>query len=210
MFDALLFDLDGTLIDTESVALRIGLQSFATLGVSVDVDFLHSLVGIDLPSSAAIISRAHPTLDQDALHIAWRQGFHDATSADGLALKSGVTTLLQARLLPMAVVTSSGRTEAHRKLTLAGIAGAFDHVVTLEDVPRAKPAPDAYLLAADRMGVLPARCLVFEDSEAGAQAAHLAGCVVVQVPDVVPSLGRWAHHLAQDIISGARAAGLVI
>ena len=210
MFDAILFDLDGTLIDTESVALQIGLQSFADLGVSVDLAFLHSLVGIDLPSSAAIISRAHPTLDQDALHVAWRRGFHQATSADGLALKNGVADLLGARLLPMAVVTSSGRAEAHRKLELAGIAGAFDLVITLDDVVCAKPAPEAYLLAAERMGVSPSRCLVFEDSEAGAQAAHLAGCVVVQVPDVVPSAGRWAHHLADDLIGGARAAGLVI
>lgn len=209
MFDAILFDLDGTLVDTESVALRIGLQSFADLGVSVDIAFLHSLVGIDLPSSAAIISAAHPLVDQNALHVAWRQGFHDATLAGGLALKSGVTDLLNARLRPMAVVTSSGRLEAHRKLDLAGISAAFDLVVTLDDVTRAKPAPDAYLLAAARMGVSPARCLVFEDSEAGAEAAHRAGCVVVQVPDVVPSDGRWAHHLVDDMISGARAAGLV-
>ena len=210
MFDALLFDLDGTLVDTESVALRVGLQAFAALGVPVDLEFLHSLVGIDLPSSAVIISSAYPLLDQDALHMAWRQGFYDATATEGLAVKTGVTRLLDARLLPMAVVTSSGRPEAHRKLALAGIAGAFDLVVTLDDVARAKPAPDAYLLAAERMGVSPARCLVFEDSEAGAQAAHRAGCTVVQVPDVVPSAGQWAHHLADDLISGARAAGLIV
>lgn len=210
MFDALLFDLDGTLIDTESVALRIGMQAFADLGAPVDIGFLHSLVGIDLPSSAVIISQMHPDLDQDALHQAWRRGFLDATAANGLALKAGVTDLLRARLRPMAVVTSSGRVEAHRKLGLAGIAQAFDLVISLDDVARAKPEPDAYLLAAERMGVSPARCLVFEDSEAGAQAAHRAGCIVVQIPDVVPSTGRWAHHLADDLISGARAAGLVI
>lgn len=209
MFDAMLFDLDGTLIDTESVALRVGMQSFAALGAPVDLAFLHSLVGIDLPSSAVIIAAKHPELDQTALHGAWRQGFMDATLAEGLALKSGVMELLRARVRPMAVVTSSGRAEAHRKLKLAGIADAFDLVITLDDVAHAKPAPDPYLLAAERMGVPPSRCLAFEDSEAGAQSAHRAGCIVVQVPDVVPSMGRWAHHLAGDLISGARAAGLV-
>ncbi len=81
-------------------------------------------------------------------------------------------------------------------------------MITLDDVARPKPAPEPYLLAAERLGLPPARCLVFEDSETGAEAAHRAGCVVVQVPDVVPSEGRWAHHLAADLVAGARAAGL--
>jgi beta-phosphoglucomutase-like phosphatase (HAD superfamily) len=81
-------------------------------------------------------------------------------------------------------------------------------VITLDDVTAAKPAPDPYLLAANKLGVAPARCLVFEDSEAGAEAAHRAGCRVVQVPDVVPSEGRWAHHLAPSLLEGALAAGL--
>jgi beta-phosphoglucomutase-like phosphatase (HAD superfamily) len=50
---------------------------------------------------------------------------------------------------------------------------------------------------------------VFEDSEVGAEAAHRAGCVVVQVPDVLPSRHRWAHHVAADLMSGARLAGLI-
>ena len=72
-----------------------------------------------------------------------------------------------------------------------------------------KPHPEPYLLAASLLNVDPARCLVFEDSEAGAQAAHRAGMVVVQVPDVVPSDGKWAHHLAGDLLEGARLAGLI-
>ena len=91
----------------------------------------------------------------------------------------------------------------------AGLAGDFQHLITLDDVTRAKPAPDPYLLAAKWLGVAPARCLVFEDSEVGAEAAHSAGMRVVQVPDLVVSQGRFAHHLADDLISGARAAGLI-
>ena len=106
-------------------------------------------------------------------------------------------------------MTSTGRVGAHRKLGIAGIAEAFTHVVTLDDVRAAKPDPEPYLLAASLFGVAPARCLVFEDSETGAEAAHRAGCVVVQVPDVVPSRGRWAHHLAPDLLTGARMAGLL-
>jgi HAD superfamily hydrolase (TIGR01509 family) len=210
MFDAILFDLDGTLIDTECLALASGLAAFAALGHPVTEDFLHQLVGVDLPSGAKIISRAMPHIDQEALHPLWQSGFIAAMDRDGLALKSGALDLLQARLLPMALVTSSGRTEAHRKLDKAGIAQMFDLIITVDDVTDPKPNPAPYLLAAEMLGVQPARCLVFEDSETGAEAAHRAGCVVVQVPDVVPSTGRWAHHLAEDLLAGARLAGLVI
>ena len=105
--------------------------------------------------------------------------------------------------------TSTSRAGAHRKLAIAGIARSFAHVVTLDDVRAPKPAPEPYLMAAQLFGFDPTRCLAFEDSETGAEAAHHAGCVVVQVPDLVPSQGRWAHHLAPDLLSGARMAGLL-
>ena len=107
------------------------------------------------------------------------------------------------------MVTSSGRDEAHHKIGVVGLRAAFPTVVTVDDVTRAKPDPEPYLLAARLLGVSPSRCLVFEDSEAGAEAAHRAGCVVVQVPDVVQASGRWAHHVAPDLMSGARRAGLL-
>jgi HAD superfamily hydrolase (TIGR01509 family) len=210
MFDAILFDLDGTLIDTESLAMAAGIAAFADLGHPVTLDFLHSLVGVDLPTASQRIAHSHPTLDQAALHPVWQQGFVAAMDRDGLAMKSGALDLLTARLRPMALVTSSGRHEAHRKLAKVGIADHFDVVITLDDVTAPKPSPAPYLLAAERLGVDPTRCLVFEDSETGAEAAHRAGCFVVQVPDVAPSTGRWAHHLADDLLAGARLAGLLI
>lgn len=208
MFDALFFDLDGTLLDTETLALRSGHAAFAAQGHAVDDGFMHRLVGVDLPSSAAIIRGAFPELDLDALHTHWRAGFQEEMS-QGVPLKSGVEALLSARLRPMALVTSSGREEALHKLAITGLGRYFDTVVTLHDVTRAKPHPEPYLLAAELLAVDPARCLVFEDSETGAEAAHRAGCVVVQVPDVVPSRGKWAHHLAPSLLDGARMAGLL-
>jgi HAD superfamily hydrolase (TIGR01509 family) len=208
MYDAVFFDLDGTLIDTESIALETGLAAFAAHGHPVDEAFMHGLVGKDEPTAARIIRAALPEADLEAVNRHWRDGFAAGVDA-GLKLKPGADELLARTQRPMAIVTSTGRAGAHRKLAIAGIAEAFVHVVTLDDVTAPKPAPDPYLLAARLFGFAPARCLVFEDSETGAEAAHRAGCTVVQVPDVVPSEGRWAHHLAPDLLTGARMAGLI-
>ena len=207
MYDALLFDLDGTLIDTESIALATGCAAFAAAGHDVDLAFMHQLVGRDEPTAASIIRAALPKADLDAINRNWREAF--AAGIDmGLPLKPGAAELLALARQPLAIVTSTGREGAHRKLGIAGIAASFAHVVTLDDVTAPKPAPDPYLLAASLFGFAPERCLVFEDSETGAEAAHRAGCVVVQVPDVVPSEGRWARYLAPDLLTGARMAGL--
>lgn len=207
-FDAVFFDLDGTLIDTETVAQRTGMAAFAEVGFPVDHAFMARLVGVDLPTAAGIIGAALPGIDHPALQRVWRDGFTRAIETD-LPLKLGAVQLLAARLAPMALVTSSGRAEAHHKLQLTGLDVYFDAIITLADVATPKPHPEPYLIAARRLGFDSARCLVFEDSETGAEAAHRAGCTVVQVPDVGPASGKWAHHLAPDLLTGAKMAGLL-
>jgi HAD superfamily hydrolase (TIGR01509 family) len=208
MHDAILFDLDGTLVDTESVALDTARAAFGQHGHPVPPGFLEGLIGRDDPTAEALTRAAFPGIDLAAVNRTHRAAFQ-AQIAAGLPLKPGAAALLGRLDLPLAIVTSSRRASAAQKLALAGIAGHFTEVVVLEDVIAPKPAPEAYLLAAARLGVAPNRCLAFEDSEPGAEAAHRAGCTVVQVPDILPSQGRWAHHLAPDLLTGARLAGLI-
>ena len=107
---------------------------------------------------------------------------------EGLPLKAGARELLQDLSglgVPLAVATSTRGERARIKLARSGIDGYFRHVVTSSDVTHAKPAPDLYLLAAQRLGVPPAECLALEDSEFGVRAATAAGIRVIQVPDLI-------------------------
>jgi len=209
MFDAVIFDLDGTLIDTERLAIAAGVEAFARLGYPIGPAFLHTLVGLDTVASGRLILAQFPDLDIAALDFFWMAVSDAMMEDDGLPLKSGVTDLLAQLTLPRAIATSSSRSRARQKMDLSGLTPMFDLVITLDDVTAAKPDPAPYLLAAHRLGVDPARCLAFEDSETGAQSAHRAGMRVVQVPDILPTSGKWAHHVTDDLIAGARAAGLI-
>lgn len=209
-FDALLFDLDGTLVDSERVAIESGHHAFQTLGHPDAGDLLHSLIGVDQPTAALRIRQALPAIDLAALQGLWSARF-EAMMRDHVPLKPDVLALLDglAQTHTLALVTSSGRESALDRIGRAGLARAFRTIVTREDVTAPKPAPDPYLLAADRLGAQPSRCLVFEDSEPGTEAAHRAGMTVVHVPDIVPASGRYAHHIAPDIAAGLRWAGLL-
>ena len=139
MYDAILFDLDGTLIDTESLAVASGLIAFADAGFPVELEFMHRLVGIDGPTSARIIADRHPALELARLDAMWRSGF-EAAMLRGLTLKPGVTELLSHALhLPRVLVTSSRRADAHAKLGKVGLGQSFAHVVTVDDVTNPKP-----------------------------------------------------------------------
>jgi beta-phosphoglucomutase-like phosphatase (HAD superfamily) len=206
-YHAVIFDLDGTLLDTEAITHAAGIEAFGSMGIDVDPAFLHGLVGKDDATGGALIRAAFPDLDPLAFGAAWGAGVR-RRSAAGIPLKPFALDLLSSIAQPRAIATSSGRESAARKLAFSRLP-AFAHVVTFDDVARPKPAPDPYLLAARLLGVDPAACIAFEDSDVGAASARTAGMTVVQVPDLVPTDGRHAHHLAPDLLAGARAAGLI-
>lgn len=210
MFDALLFDLDGTLVDSERVAIESGQMAFQTLGLFDCDALLHSLIGVDEPTAARRIQEALPKIDILSLKKVWSANF-DTIMRDHVPLKTDALELLTglADRHALALVTSSGRESAMDRITRSGLAPTFRIIITREDVTATKPAPEPYLLAAHQLGVDPAKCLVFEDSEPGTEAAHRAGMTVVHVPDILPPSGKFAHHIAPDLASGLRWAGLL-
>lgn len=210
-FAAVIFDLDGTLVDSERVALEAGRRAFLRFGVTVAPGFLEALIGRDRTAVAEALRATYGHLDQPGLVQAIREESIALREAEGLPLKPGALQLIEeiaALGLPMAVATSSGATEAERKLTRAGLRGHFAAVIAFDHVTCPKPAPDPYLMAAAALGHAPESCLAFEDSDTGAASARAAGLRVVQVPDLLPTDGAHAHHLATTLLEGARAAGL--
>ncbi|MFN3722011.1 MAG: HAD family hydrolase [Paracoccaceae bacterium] len=209
MFDAVFFDLDGTLVDSERLTVQTGTAAFAAQGHRNVEDLLHSLVGVDQITSAGMILERYPDLDLAQLNESWQTAFLAAQAVD-LLLKPGASEIVHGlrEQHALALVTSSRRDPAEVRLVQAGLRPAFRAVITRDDVTSPKPHPEPYLLAASRLGVEPARCLVFEDSEPGAEAAFSAGMTVVQVPDIIPATGRFAHHVARSLTEGARWAGI--
>ena len=213
-FAAAIFDLDGTLLDTERPIVDTALAILSARGHPVPRAFLLSLVGIDaLESNRRLAAHLGPEADLDGFTAEWNAAAR-AAMAEGIALMPGVAALLDTlalRGLPRAVATNSATRAAQRKLTQAGLAHHFAnaHVVGFDAVERPKPAADVYLMAAARLGVAPADCVAFEDSAPGVAAALAAGMTVVHVPDMLPAGPGAAHHLAGSILDGARACGLI-
>ncbi|WCQ98469.1 HAD family hydrolase [Paracoccus aestuarii] len=212
-FDAVIFDLDGTLLATEQMTIETGEAALSRMGRQVPPGLLESLVGFDEPTSRGILRR-HLGDDFDFAHLdrMWAEALIERRDRDGIPLRPQVEPMLRAlreASIPFAIATSSTRDQAREKLAAAGLTDSFTIVVTRSDVPSPKPAPDVYLLAAERLGLAPDRCLAFEDSDVGAIAARAAGMTVVQVPDMVPLSGEHADYLAPDLIAGARGIGLL-
>jgi HAD superfamily hydrolase (TIGR01509 family) len=188
--DAVLLDMDGTLLDTETVYFESLVRALNSRGYRDDVAALcHAMVGLPGPECEAMLVARYgedfPLADINRAFVANR----DELFRNGLPLKPGALELLDALRsaeCPMAIVTSSTRRTADQHLALAGIRRRFETILTRDDVRRCKPSPDLYLLAAERLGVQPGRCVAVEDSNHGVTAAHAAGVITIMVPDMVP------------------------
>jgi len=211
-YSAVIFDLDGTLIDTESVALEAGIATLAGYGHQVDAAFMLTLIGIDeVAGYNRLLDHVGRDWDHPSFNARWRTECRERFATD-MRLKPGATELVStlARMrIPRAVATNSKTEAGRRKLGQAGLAHHFDHVVGFDAVARPKPAPDVYLEAARLLQVAPERCLAFEDSDVGVTAAIQAGMTVVHVPDLIPSQSNHAHFNASDLNEGALMAGLL-
>jgi HAD superfamily hydrolase (TIGR01509 family) len=200
-----LFDMDGLLIDSEAVYIK-GMQAAAqTLGREMSLAFCHSMVGVPGSECNVLIQELYgPGFSIEEFRAIYSVKVREIFEA-GIPVKAGVVELLDfldAHGLPRAVATSATRTTVEHHLGRAGLLDRFSAVVTRDDVVHAKPAPDIYLEAARRLGLPPATCLGFEDSNIGLTAAHAAGTMAIMVPDILqPSdeVRAKCLHIAPDL-----------
>ena len=214
--EALFFDMDGLLLDTERVGCDVFLELTAPFGIARDKAeaFYRSLVGTSNTHTRSSIAEFMSGVDADAMMRDWRVGV-DARMASAVPLRPTVRDTLMALARKghrMAVVTSTVKDRALEHLDAAGLLPHFATVVGGDDVAANKPDPAPYLEAAGRLGVDPRRSAAFEDSDHGVASAVAAGCIVTQIPDLRPSeapLPDLGQRLAGDLADAVKGIGLL-
>ena len=201
---AVIFDMDGLLLDSEPLYRVTWQTAAAELGCPIDDDFYTRFVGRGNDEAERLLyERFGDTLPLDEFRARWRRDFDARLVHAPLARKPGAIELLD-RLdgqgIPKALATSSPRAIALR--CLGELTSRFAALAFGDDVEHSKPAPDLFLLAAKRLGIEPGHCLVLEDSEAGVRAARAAGMDVIIVPDLVepsPEIAAMATRVCRSL-----------
>ncbi len=183
---SVIFDMDGTLTDTQRVCIEAWdyageLQGFKNAGESI-----RYVLGMNKEGWEAYLADHYEGIDLPAFDKAMREYIINSGAP---VLKKGAVELLdflKQNGVRMAVASGSAKYEIDWKLGETGVLHYFEAFAGGDDVEHCKPAPDVFLLAAERLGVAPEECFVFEDSSLGIKAGHAAGMKAIGVADVAP------------------------
>jgi HAD superfamily hydrolase (TIGR01509 family) len=187
--EAVLFDCDGLLLETESRWTIAEKGLLAAHGGTYSKEFKLRLLGTSAAVSQALIAEelGRPPADAPALGAELDARFREAIAEHGTEPMPGVLALLEAlealdARVPIAVASNNGEQIVRVVIELAGVSDHFQAIVCASDTLPGKPLPDVYLAAAAAVGADPSRCVALEDSATGATAARAAGCFTIGVP----------------------------
>lgn len=217
-FKGALFDMDGLLLDTE----RMFQRSFRASLAALDFPLMHKadeifacLIGLPQSETERVLGeQTEGHLNIAKLNFLWDENVK-LEFAKGIQLRPGVEELFQClsdQNTPIAIATSTVTNRARAHLDEAGLSDFISALIGGDQVERGKPQPDIYHAAAAAIDCSAEDCAAFEDSNVGIRAAVASGATAVQVPDLIQpdaSVRSLGHHIATDVLSGARAIGLI-
>ena len=207
MIEAVLFDMDGLMFDTERMYQKAWLQAGRQMGAPMELEIVDRLRGRNREGCARVCREVFgEEFDFDAMRTACRALMARWIEEDGLPVKPGLYELLaelERRGIPAVLATSTTRDSAWGHLQRAKVDRYFLGAVCGDEVSHSKPDPEVFLKAAALAGRDPARCMVLEDSPAGVQAGAAAGCFTVMVPDLTAP-DEELKKLADEILPGLR------
>lgn len=188
-FSAVIFDMDGVLLDTEPLYQQAMQQACTDLGYTMTKELHGAQIGMPINDAEALMLAYFGVDFPVTLYTEYTHKTMAALMADHVPVKPGVEELLfelNSRKIPVAVATSTSSPIAPDRLKSAGLFDKFMTVVTRNDVKFGKPHPEPFLTAAQRIGVDPKTCIALEDSHNGIRSAHGAGMMAIMVPDLLP------------------------
>lgn len=189
MPEAVVFDMDGLLFDSETLYVEAAITAATELGHEASTEIILRTTGGPWPQTRLLLlEHFGPAFPVDDFMTVWVRHFW-VLAEDRLALKPGVVELLDLLDelgLPKAIATSSSHTTVQNHLEAHNLVDRFDAIVGAGDYVAGKPAPDPFLTAAEQLGVAPEACLALEDSHNGVRSASAAGMMAVMVPDLLP------------------------
>jgi beta-phosphoglucomutase-like phosphatase (HAD superfamily) len=188
-FEAYLFDCDGTIIDSMPVHYLAWKQALAEWNCTFDEQLFYALGGMPTKEIVSLLNRQQG-LSMPAAVVAGRKDDLYSTMFSQLVTVPDVVEQIENKFgkIPLAVVSGGTRESVSASLRAVNLLDKFDVLVCAGDYTHAKPNPEGYLLAAEKLGVAPRSCLVFEDTDMGIQAADAAGMASVKIPP------PWERH----------------